>query len=64
MKTSEIRELTVAEIIERTEVEQTNLLKQKLNHAVSPAENTAAMRKTRRDIARLQTILRQKQSAR
>lgn len=36
MKTAEIRELTVAEIAERIETEKANLLRAKLNHAVSP----------------------------
>lgn len=62
MKTSEIRELTVGEIIERVEAEKQNLLKAKLNHAVSPAENSTTITKLRRDIARMLTILRQKQN--
>lgn len=62
MKTSEIRELTAGEIIERVETEKTNLLKAKLNHAVSPAENSTTIKNMRRDIARLLTILREKQS--
>lgn len=62
MKTTEIRELTVGEIIERVEVEKQNLLKAKLNHAVSPAENSTTITTMRRDIARMLTILRQKQT--
>jgi large subunit ribosomal protein L29 len=63
MKTTEIRELTAGEIIERVEAEKANLLKAKLNHAVSPAENTNTIKNMRRDIARLLTILREKQTA-
>lgn len=62
MKTSEIRELTAGEIIERVETEKVNLLKAKLNHAVSPAENSTTIKNTRRDIARMLTILREKQT--
>ncbi|MCH5305467.1 MAG: 50S ribosomal protein L29 [Rikenella sp.] len=63
MKTTEIRELTAAEIIERVETEKANLLKAKLNHAVSPAENSTVLKNMRRDIARMLTILREKQTA-
>ena len=59
MKTSEIRELTVAE---RIEAEKTELLRQKLNHAVSPVENPTTLKKARRDIARMLTILAEKQN--
>ena len=62
MKTAEIRELTVAEIAERIETEKTNLLRAKLNHAVSPVENPTTLKKARRDIARMMTILAQKQN--
>ena len=50
MKTAEIRELTVAEIAERIETEKANLLRAKLNHAVSPVENPTTLKKARRDI--------------
>ena len=39
MKTSEIRELSAAELAERIEAEKANLLRMKVNHAVSPVEN-------------------------
>ena len=62
MKTAEIRELTVAEIAERIKTEKANLLRAKLNHAVSPEENPTTLKKARRDIARMMTILAQKQN--
>ena len=62
MKTSEIRELTVAEIEERIDAEKANLLRQKLNHSVSPVENPTTLKKARRDIARMMTILAEKQN--
>ena len=58
MKTSEIRELTVAEIEERIDAEKANLL----NHSVSPVENPTTLKKARRDIARMMTILAEKQN--
>lgn len=62
MKTSEIKELTVAEIKEKIEVAKTDLSRMKLNHAVSPIENSNVIKNTRRDIARMLTILRQKEN--
>jgi len=52
----------VAEIAERIETEKANLLRAKLNHAVSPVENPTTLKKARRDIARMMTILAQKQN--
>ncbi|HJB85348.1 MAG TPA: 50S ribosomal protein L29 [Candidatus Alistipes merdigallinarum] len=62
MKAAEIRELTVAEIEERIDAEKNNLLRMKLNHAVSPVENPTTIKKTRRDIARMMTILAEKKN--
>ncbi len=62
MKTSEIRELTVAELAERIEAAKAEIVRMKLNHAVSPLENTTVIKKTRRDIARMLTVLGQKQN--
>jgi len=62
MKTKEIKELTVAEIQEKLEVFRMDLNRMKLTHAVSPVENSSLLKKTRRDIARMLTVLRQKQN--
>ncbi len=62
MKTREITELTVAEIQERLDATRVELNRMKLNHTVSPVENSSLIKKTRRDIARMLTILRQKQN--
>lgn len=62
MKAAEIRELTVTEIEERIDAEKNNLLRMKLNHAVSPVENPTTIKKTRRDIARMMTILAEKKN--
>ena len=62
MKAAEIRELTVSEIEERIDAEKNNLLRMKLNHAVSPVENPTTIKKTRRDIARMMTILAEKKN--
>ena len=61
MKTSEINELTNKEIIERIQAESENLVRLKLNHAVSPLDNPLKIKESRRDIARLKTILRSRE---
>ncbi len=61
MKASELKELTIKELEEKVDNERTLLLKQKLNHAVSPLDNPQKIKHTRRNIARILTILRQKQ---
>ncbi len=58
MKTSEIKELTNKEIAERLQTEQENLVRLRLNHSVSPLDNPLKIKESRRNIARLQTILR------
>lgn len=61
MKTSEIKELTVKELEERIENEQSFLTKMKLNHAISPLDNPMKIRDSRRNIARLKTELKSRQ---
>jgi len=60
MKTTEIRELSAKEIEERIENEKNLIFRQRMNHAISPLDNPMKIRETRRNIARLETILRQK----
>ncbi len=62
MKASEIREMSVADIRERIELEKANLDTMKINHTISPLEDTSKIAKARRDIARMMTILAEKES--
>jgi large subunit ribosomal protein L29 len=62
MKTAEVRELSIQDLKERIETEKANLVKVKLNHATSPVEDASSIKKARRDIARMMTILSQKQN--
>ena len=55
MEQKVIRELTSAEILERMDEEKRQLLKLKLNHAVSPLENPNKIKAYRKTIARLLT---------
>jgi large subunit ribosomal protein L29 len=61
MKTSEIKELTKKEIVEKLQVEKENLVRLKLNHAVSPLDNPMKIQVSKRNIARLQTVLRERE---
>ena len=61
MKTSEIKELTTAEIQERIQTEREHLLRMRLNHSISPLDNPLQLREARRTIARLSTELRQRE---
>ena len=61
MKTSEIKELSKTEILERVQAEQDSLLRMKMNHAISPLDNPQVIVIARRNIARLKTILHQRE---
>lgn len=50
--------MTTGEILERLDEEKRQLVKLRLNHAVSPLENPNKIKAYRRTIARLETELR------
>ena len=60
MKSAEIKEMSVQDLEERIVAEKANLTMLKVQHAVSPVENPSIIKKSRRDIARMLTILGQK----
>ncbi|MBO5500308.1 MAG: 50S ribosomal protein L29 [Bacteroidales bacterium] len=62
MKASEVREMSIADLRERIEAEKANLDTMKVNHTISPLEDTSKIAKARRDIARMMTILAEKES--
>ena len=47
--------------MERLRTEQKNYTEMKLNHAVSPLENPSQIKAARRNIARMKTVLRQRE---
>ena len=61
MKVSEVREMSIADLQDRIQVEKSSLDNMKLNHAISPLEDTSKFKKTRQDIARMITILAEKE---
>ena len=62
MKASEVREMSIADLRERIEAEKANLDSMKVNHTISPLEDTSKIAKARKDIARMMTILAEKES--
>ena len=61
MKSSEIKELSLQELTERLESEESMLVRMKMNHAVSPLDNPNKIVETRRNVARLKTEMRARQ---
>jgi large subunit ribosomal protein L29 len=61
MKGSEIRELTLVEMEERLESEESLMVRMRMNHAVSPLDNPNKIVETRKNIARLKTEMKARQ---
>ena len=61
MKKEEIKELSLKELADQIEVAEKAYRELKVAHAISPIDNPAKITKDRREIARMKTILRQKQ---
>jgi large subunit ribosomal protein L29 len=61
MKTSEIKELSNQELLDRIKEEKSNMAKLKFNHAVSAVENPMQIRNVRKTIAQLNTELRSRE---
>ena len=61
MKIKEITELADKDLREKLEQAEEVLKNTKLNHQVSPLENPSLIKAARRDIARMKTVLRQRE---
>ena len=61
MTAAEIRELSTKEIQEKIQTEQEALTKMKLNHAITPLDNPNQIREAKKTIARLKTILTERE---
>ena len=61
MKKVEFNEMTVQDLTERIQAEVASYNQLKLNHAVAPLENNSQIKIARRNIARMKTVLRQKE---
>ncbi len=60
-KQESIKEMSTADLNDRLEQARMQLVKLKVNHAVSPLENPNQIRATRKDIARYLTELRRRE---
>ena len=61
MKLAEIKALTTPELQERLVAEQLAYNKKCLDHAVSPVDSPAEIRRMRRSIAQMKTVLRERE---
>ena len=61
MKIKEVREMDANTLAETKENLQAKLTQMKLNHTVTPLENPSEIKAVRRDIARLNTEIRQRE---
>lgn len=61
MKPAEIRKLTPNELAERIDAEVAKYNQMLMNHSISPLGNPAQIKAARRNIARMKTILREKE---
>ena len=61
MNIAEINKMSAADLAERIQTEVASYNQMKLNHAVAPLENNSLIKAIRRNIARMKTVLRQKE---
>ena len=61
MKLKEVRELETNDLVERIDAEVAKYNQMKLNHAITPMEKPSEIKATRRDIARMKTVLRERE---
>lgn len=60
MKIAEIRELNSQELVEKIAAVEAELNLMLLNHSITPLENPAVIKEQRRTIARIKTVMRQR----
>lgn len=63
MKKEEIKELSIQELHAQIEACEKAYRELKVAHAISPIDNPSKITKDRKEIARLKTVLRQKELA-
>lgn len=63
MKIRDIRELKTPELIKQIEEERKNLIDLKFAHQLKQLTNTAKLRTVKKDIAKMLTILKERQMA-
>lgn len=63
MKATELRERSVDELRALGEERRTELFELRFKHYTGQLVNTAELRRTRRDVARIETVLRERELA-
>lgn len=63
MKTTELREKTVEELQTLSQERRRELFDLRFKHYTGQLLDTASLRKTRRDIARIETLIRERELA-
>ena len=63
MKTKEIRELTVEELNTKLKELKEELFNLRFRHAIGQLENPASLNTCKKDIAKVKTVLREKELA-
>ena len=58
-----LKDLSAADLTAKIQEDELRLKKLEFAHAISPLENPMSIRSLRKDIARLKTVLKQKQQA-
>lgn len=61
MKIQEIRQIPVNELQERIDAEVEKYDQMRLNHSVSPLEDPSLIKKARRTIAKMKTVLHEQE---
>lgn len=61
MKIHEIKEMKTEEIIQRIKDEERNLVDLRFSHQLKQLTNTSKIKNVKRDIARLKTVLKQRE---
>ncbi|MCZ7613755.1 MAG: 50S ribosomal protein L29 [Ignavibacteriaceae bacterium] len=62
MKIHEIKELKTEEIVQRIKDEERNLVDLRFSHQLKQLTNTSKLKNVKRDIAKLKTVLRERES--
>jgi large subunit ribosomal protein L29 len=63
MTASELNELAIEELEQKAREARDDLFNARVKHATGQLEDTAKLRRVRRDIARVETVLLQKREA-
>ncbi|PIE57954.1 MAG: 50S ribosomal protein L29 [Desulfobulbus propionicus] len=60
MKTKEMREMNLEDLLHKEKEIRQDLFKLKFQHGIRKLENTARLRQLRKEIARIQTVVSEK----